>query len=60
MRLEINGEVGVLCVIAEVILFQHRVVEPPGEAALLHMLHLQPNLLSAAAESYQSGYEAAV
>lgn len=44
MRLEINGEVGVLCVIAEVILFQHGIVEPPGETALLHMLHLQPNL----------------
>lgn len=40
MRLEVNGEVGVLCVIAEVILLQHGVVEAPRQAALLHMLHL--------------------
>ena len=44
MRLEVNTEIRVLCVIAKVVLLQHGVVEPPWEAPLLHMLHLHTSI----------------
>ena len=40
MRLEVNAEVRVLCVIPEVILLQHRVVQATWQAPLLDMLNL--------------------
>ncbi len=40
MRLEVDAEVWILSVIAEVVLFQHGVVQTSRQTALLHMLHL--------------------
>ena len=45
MRLQVYAEIRVLSVIAEVVLLQHGVVEPPRQTTLLHMLHLQMLLL---------------
>lgn len=40
MRLQVNAEIWILSVIAEVILFQHGIVQTPRQTALLHMLYL--------------------
>ena len=40
MRLEVNAEIWILSVIAEVVLFQHGIVQTSRQTALLHMLYL--------------------
>ena len=41
MRLQVDAEIWILSVIAEVILFQHGIVQASRQTALLHMLNLE-------------------
>ncbi len=40
MRLEVNAEIWILSVIAEIVFFQHGIVQTSRQTALLHMLNL--------------------
>ena len=45
MGLQLDGEVGIVCVVLEIVFFQHGVIEATGEAASLDVLDLRTGKL---------------